>query len=145
MAIHSSVLAWRIPGTGEPWWAVVYGVAQSRTRLKQQQQNNDRRNIHSLTFSSVSNCFLPDPMDGSLPSSSVRGILLAEILEWVPIPFFRGSSQPRDQTLVTCIAGRFLTPVPPGKSIICVRNPRGILFYPPNVFMVFYFFEIRNR
>ena len=33
MATHSSVLAWRIPGTGE-WWAAVYGVAQSRTRLK---------------------------------------------------------------------------------------------------------------
>ena len=34
MATHSSVLAWRIPGTGEPWWAAVYGVAQSWTRLK---------------------------------------------------------------------------------------------------------------
>ena len=27
MATHPSVLAWRIPGTGEPWWAAVYGVA----------------------------------------------------------------------------------------------------------------------
>ena len=34
MAAHSSVLAWRIPGTGEPGWAGVSGVAQSRTRLK---------------------------------------------------------------------------------------------------------------
>ena len=34
MAIHSSVLAWRIPRMGEAWWAAVYGVAQSRTRLK---------------------------------------------------------------------------------------------------------------
>ena len=34
MATHSSVLAWRIPGTGKPGWAAVYGVAQSRTRLK---------------------------------------------------------------------------------------------------------------
>ena len=33
MATHSSVLAWRIPGTGA-WWAAVYGVAQSQTRLK---------------------------------------------------------------------------------------------------------------
>ena len=31
MATHSSVLAWRIPGTTEPGWAAVYGVAQSRT------------------------------------------------------------------------------------------------------------------
>ena len=34
MATHSSVLAWRITGTGGAWWAVVYGVAQSWTRLK---------------------------------------------------------------------------------------------------------------
>ena len=32
MATHSRILAWRIPGTGD-WWAAVYGVAQSRTRL----------------------------------------------------------------------------------------------------------------
>ena len=35
MATHSSVLAWKIPGTGESGWAAVLGVAQSRTRLKQ--------------------------------------------------------------------------------------------------------------
>ena len=34
MTNHSSVLAWRIPGTGEPAWAAIYGVAQSRTLLK---------------------------------------------------------------------------------------------------------------
>ena len=34
MAPHSSTLAWRIPGTAEAWWAAVYGVTQSRTRLK---------------------------------------------------------------------------------------------------------------
>ena len=34
MATHPSVLAWRIPGMGEPWWAAVSGVAQSRTQLK---------------------------------------------------------------------------------------------------------------
>ena len=35
MAPHSSTLAWKIPGTGGALWAAVYGVAQSRTRLKQ--------------------------------------------------------------------------------------------------------------
>ena len=30
MATHSSVLAWRIPGTGEPWWAAVYGSHRVR-------------------------------------------------------------------------------------------------------------------
>ena len=33
MAPHSSVLSWKIPGGGA-WWVAVYGVAQSRTRLK---------------------------------------------------------------------------------------------------------------
>ena len=39
----------------------------------------------------------------------VHGILQARILEWVAFPFFRASSQPRDQTQVSCIAGRFFT------------------------------------
>ena len=34
LAAHSSVLAWRTPGTGGAWWAAVYGVAQSWTRLE---------------------------------------------------------------------------------------------------------------
>ena len=34
MATHSSILAWRIPGTGGAWWGAIYGVAQSRTQLK---------------------------------------------------------------------------------------------------------------
>ena len=45
------------------------------------------------------------PMGCSLPSSSVHGIFQARILEWVAISFSRGSSQPRDQTPVSCIAG----------------------------------------
>ena len=48
-------------------------------------------------------------MDCSPPGSSVHGILQARILEWVAIPFSRGSSQCRNQTLVSFIAGRFFT------------------------------------
>ena len=62
---------------------------------------------------------LYDPMDCSLPGSSVYGILQARTLEWVVIPFSRVSSQPRDQTQVSRIAGRFFTTVPPGKSPGC--------------------------
>ena len=40
------------------------------------------------------------------PGSSVHGILQARILEWIAVSFSRGSSQPRDQTRVSCIAGR---------------------------------------
>ena len=47
------------------------------------------------------------PMDYSPPGSSVHGILQTRILEWVAVSFSRGSSQPRDRTRVSCIAGRF--------------------------------------
>ena len=52
---------------------------------------------------------LCDPMDCSQPGSSIHGIFQAGILEWVAISFLRGSSQPRDQTQVSCIASRFFT------------------------------------
>ena len=40
---------------------------------------------------------------------TVHGILQARTLEWVAFSFSRGSSQPRDQTQVSCITGRFFT------------------------------------
>ena len=52
---------------------------------------------------------LCDPKDYNSPGSSVHGILQARILERVAIPFSRGSSQPRDQTQISHIAGRFFT------------------------------------
>ena len=50
-----------------------------------------------------------DPMDCSLPASSVHGILQVRILEWVAISFSRRSSWPRDWIQVSWIAGRVLT------------------------------------
>ena len=52
---------------------------------------------------------LCNPMDCSPPGSSVHGILQAIKLEWVAIPFSRGSSQLRDWTWVSCLAGWFIT------------------------------------
>ena len=55
---------------------------------------------------------------------TVHGILQARILEWVAVPFSRGSSQPRDQTQVSHIAGRFflLTPTPvPHLLALCTQ------------------------
>ena len=48
-------------------------------------------------------------MDCSLPGSSVHGIFQAIVLEWIAIPFFRGSSQPRDRTQVSRIIDRCFT------------------------------------
>ena len=55
-------------------------------------------------------CLTPcDPMGCSPPDSPVPGILRARMLKWVATSFSRGSSQPRDQTQVSCTAGRFFT------------------------------------
>ena len=48
-------------------------------------------------------------MDREAWCAVVHGILQARILEWVVFPFSRGSSQSRDQTQVSHIAGRFFT------------------------------------
>ena len=73
-----------------------------------------RQSINMLNLCSVAQLYLTlcDPMDYSLPGSSIHGIFLAKILEWVAILFFRGSSQPRDGTQVSCIADSFFTVLP---------------------------------
>ena len=53
--------------------------------------------------------WLCEPMHCSPPSSSAHGILQARIREWAAISSSRGSSWTRDQTRVSCIAGRFFT------------------------------------
>ena len=136
MATHSSVLAWRLPG-----WAAVYGVAQSWTRLKRLSSSSSSSILlppflHSLRlienylgcysifcnnyFKALSaipimpfiSVFVFIDWFLSWPGSSVHGILQARILEWVGIPFSRGSSQSRDWTwvsFVSCFVGRFFT------------------------------------
>ena len=66
---------------------------------------------------------LCNPMDHSPAGSSVQGILQASIVEWVAIPFSGASSQPRDRTLISCIADGFLTTEPPGKPKFSLAKP----------------------
>ena len=59
----------------------------------------------------ASRCMYPtlcDPMDSSLPGSSVHGIFQARILEWLAISFSRGSSPPRDQNCISSIGRKIL-------------------------------------
>ena len=58
---------------------------------------------------------LCDPVDCGPPGFFVHGIFQARILEWVAIPFFRGSSQPRDQTQSPALQANSLPSEPPGK------------------------------
>ena len=50
---------------------------------------------------------LCDPVDCSPPGSSIQGILQARKLEWVAIPFSRGSSPPRDRTCISYVLYHF--------------------------------------
>ena len=59
-----------------------------------------------VTQSCLNLCY---PMDCHPSGSPLHGILQARILKWIVIPFSKGSSWPRDQTQVSCIAGRFFT------------------------------------
>ena len=65
------------------------------------------------------------PVDCSPRGSPVHGILQASILKWVAILFPRGSSRPRDQTRVSCTAGRFFT--------ICITKVQKGLRDLPNI------------
>ena len=67
--------------------------------------------MHEVKWSEVTQSCptLCDPVDCSLPGSSVHGIFQAIVLEWIAISFSRGSSQPRDRTRVSCIVDRRFT------------------------------------
>ena len=83
-----------------------------------------------------------EPLDCSPLGSSVHGIFQARILEQVIISYPRGSSQPRDQTHVSGIAGRFFTPEPPGKIFLQQTTYKymivssQILIYPLCIFPI---------
>ena len=78
-----------------------------------------------------------DPMNWSLPDSSVHGISQARILEWVAISFSRGSYRPRDQTRISCTASGFFITEPPAKS---PKHDNVIFIF----FFTFLFQDIKN-
>ena len=123
MTTPSSILAWRIFIDGGAWWATVPGVIKSRTRLnnwaqctlsfvlsrlwsqelfnmppsKQQTLKHELMLIHfdSLACTVTQSCMtLWNPIDFSLPGSSVHGIFQAWLLKWVAISFSRCISHP---------------------------------------------------
>ena len=77
------------------------------------------------------------PVDCNLPGSSVPGILQAGILERVAVSFSRGSSPPRDQTWVSCSAGRCLPSEPPGSPHEHILIPKLIELYVLTMYHLF--------
>ena len=89
----------------------------------------------SLKSESVSHFILSNslnPIDCSLPGSSVHGILQATILEWVANPFSRGSSQPRS----LAFQANSLLSEPPRKPNKDSRSLLVIYFIYSNVYML---------
>ena len=125
MAVPSNILVWKKPlDRGTWWWAAVHGVTKSRAQLSDSFHFHIVICCYSVTLLCLTLC---DPMECSPPASSVCGILQARILEWVAIPFSKGSSWPRDQTLSLALQADCLLSEPPGKPIslyICMKNEK---------------------
>ena len=100
------------PRGGGAWWAAVNGVTQSRTRLKRLSSSSSSKMTVAQSWPT-----LCDPIDHSLPGSSVHGILQAKTLEWVAIFFSRGSSQPRIEPGSPTLQAGSLPTEPPGKPL----------------------------
>ena len=75
-----------------------------------------------LSRSVVSDSLWPHGLYAAHQAPLSMGILQARMLEWIAMPSSRGSSQPRDQTQVSCIAGRFFT-------IWAIGTPRAPVLY----------------
>ena len=89
------------PRNGGAWWAAIYGVTQSRTRLKR--LSSSRNSNLCVCAKSPQPCpTLCNPMDCSPLGFSVHGILQARILEWVAMPSSRGSSPPKELNPISC-------------------------------------------
>ena len=67
------------------------------------------KNLKVKMLVAQSRLTLCDPMDCSPSRSSVHETFLARRVEWVAIPFSRGSFQPRDHAQVSHLVGRFFT------------------------------------
>ena len=82
------------------------------------------------------------------PFHTVYEILQARILEWVAIPFSRGSSQPKDRTQVSCIAGGFFTTCWATREAHClqgVMSKSNVSWIFPAIFWEFYSLAIYIR
>ena len=120
------------------WWR-----SKKKTKMK---TNHDQETVKFwlLLFSfkkwieSAQLCpTLCDPMDCSPPGSSVHGILQARILEWVAVPFSRGSFQPRDRTQVSNNAGGFFTSWATREARLCIYlHPSTHPFIHPSIHTV---------
>ena len=117
MATHSSVLAWRIPGTGEPGGLPSMGSHRV---------GHDWSDLAAAAAAVVLRHLCPtlcDSMDCSPPGSSVHGTSQAGMLEWIAISHSRESSNTSIKPTAPkppALAGAPFTTEPPGKPLGCL-------------------------
>ena len=113
------------PRDGGAWWPAIYGVAQSRTRLKRLSSSSSSRYADDTTLMAESEVAqscptLCNPMDCSPSGSSVHGIFQARVLKWGAIAFSNMSLQ-LCPTLCDPIDGR-----PPGSPVPGILQARTL-------------------
>ena len=87
---------------------------------------------------------LSNPMDCSLSGSFVHGIFQARVLEWIAISFSRGSSQPRNRTHVSCIAGKCFTIWATREALLINILLLGRLFFKVIYENIIYYFCMKK-
>ena len=104
------------PRDGGAWWAAVYGVPQSRTWLTRLSSSSSSRTLKFQIPPNWEKLFLHVKVKVTWLCVTLRphGLYVpwdspGRTLEWVAFPFSRGSSQLRNQTRLSCIAGGFFT------------------------------------
>ena len=106
------------------WWGLQYLQNSSQDMA----QNITSSPCMCVCAKSLQSCLtLRDPMDCSLPGSSVHGILQERMQEWVASSCSRGSSQPRDRTRVSCMASGFFTPGATWEPPVALEGDRKAL------------------
>ena len=88
----------------EAWHAAVHGVAKRRTWLSDWTEPNVCSAFYFAMLYVMVSLFSCVQLFATLPGSSIHGIFPARILEWVAMPFSRGSSWPRDRTHVSYVS-----------------------------------------
>ena len=116
------------------WWKAVVGWVMVRDQLPSACYwwCDGGSEVKCWWLSHVRLC---DPMDCSPPGSSVHGILQARILEWVAMPFSRGSSRLKDQIWSPALQAASLLSEPSGKPHTnCCRGKQALDGLEPPTF-----------
>ena len=116
------------------YWVSTVGCKLRCSGIKQKvllsSYQNDHNHLGSCSLKESKRWVVSDscnPMNCSLPGSSDHGILKARKLEWVAISFSRGTSQPRNWTQDSHVAGRCITNWATWEALVHWRVPNSVI------------------